>query len=61
MLVRGNISDKGHFDQLALVFPQELEKRDLLLRSLGQWEFRPASRDGVPTGVEVLLIIPREE
>jgi len=61
VLVRGNISDKGHFDQLALVFPQELEKRDLLLRSLGQWEFRPASRDGVPTGVEVLLIIPRED
>ena len=60
VLVRGNITDKGHFNQLALVFPQELEKKDLLLRSLGQWEFRPASRDGVPTGVEVLLIIPRE-
>jgi hypothetical protein len=61
VLVRGNISEKGHFDQLALVFPQEMEKKDLLLRSLGQWEFRAASRDGMPTAVDVLLIIPREE
>lgn len=61
VLVRGSITAKGRFDQLALVFPQDLEKKDLLLRSLGQWEFRPASRDGVPIGVEILLIIPREE
>jgi hypothetical protein len=32
----------------------------LLLKSLKLWAFRPASRDGEPIAVEVLLIIPRE-
>ena len=43
-----------------MVFPEEVEKKDLLLKSLKLWEFRPANRDGEPTGVEALLIFPRE-
>jgi len=42
------------------VFPDELERRDLLMSSLKLWAFRPATRDGVNTSVEVLLIIPRQ-
>jgi hypothetical protein len=61
VLVHGMITSEGHFDQLAMIFPEELEKKDLLISSLKKWEFRPSSRDGVPTTVEVLLIIPREE
>lgn len=60
VLVHGMITSEGQFDQLAMIFPEELEKKDLLLSSLKKWEFRPASRDKVPTTVEVLLIIPRE-
>ncbi|MDQ2840156.1 MAG: hypothetical protein M3Y72_03775 [Acidobacteriota bacterium] len=60
VLVHGTISADGNFEQLALLFPSELEQKELLLRSLNQWAFRPAKRDGEPTAVEVLLIIPRE-
>lgn len=60
VVVHGMITSEGHFDQLAMIFPEQLEKRDLLISSLSKWEFRPSSRDGVPTTVEVLLIIPRE-
>jgi hypothetical protein len=60
VVVHGMITSQGHFDQLVMIFPPELEKKDLLLSSLHKWEFRPSSRDGVPTTVEVLLIIPRE-
>ncbi len=60
VILHGNISAEGHFEGLGLVFPNELEQKDLLLRSLKHWEFRPASRDGVPTTVEFLLIIPNE-
>jgi hypothetical protein len=41
-----------------MVFPGEFNQKDLLLRSLEQWTFRPASRDGVAADVEILLIIP---
>jgi hypothetical protein len=60
VVVHGMITSEGHFDQLAMIFPEQLEKKDLLISSLNKWEFRPSSRDGVPTTVEVLLIIPRE-
>ncbi|MGI8959731.1 MAG: hypothetical protein ACR2IV_08240 [Bryobacteraceae bacterium] len=60
VVLHGMITSEGHFDQLAMIFPEELEKRELLISSLNKWEFRPSSRDGVPTTVEVLLIIPRE-
>jgi hypothetical protein len=60
IMVHGMLTTDGQFDQLAMVFPEELEKKDLLLKSLKLWAFRPVSRDGEPTAVEVLLIIPRE-
>ncbi len=60
IMVRGMLTSAGQFDQLAMVFPEELEKKELLLKSLKLWEFRPANRDGEPITVEVLLIIPRE-
>lgn len=60
VMVHGMITAAGHFDQLAMVFPDELERRDLLMNSLKLWAFRPATRDGVRTSVEVLLIIPRQ-
>ncbi len=60
VMVHGMITSEGQFDQLAMIFPEELDKKDLLISSLNKWEFRPASRDKVPTTVEVLLIIPRQ-
>lgn len=60
IIVHGFVNSKGKFEQLALVLPSELAEKELLLSSLEDWEFRPATNDGVPTGVEILLIIPRE-
>jgi hypothetical protein len=60
IMVHGFVNPKGRFEQLALVLPVELPEKELLLSSLQDWEFRPATNDGVPTTVEVLLIIPRE-
>jgi hypothetical protein len=60
IVVHGMLTSAGQLEQLAMVFPAELDQRDLLLSSLRLWAFRPASRDGEPIGVEVLLIIPRE-
>jgi hypothetical protein len=60
IIVHGMLNAAGQFDQLSMVFPAELEKKNLLLNSLKLWAFRPASRDGEPVEVEVLLIIPSE-
>lgn len=60
IILHGMVTNAGKFDQLAMVFPDDLEKKQLLMDSLKLWAFRPASRDGVPVAVEVLLIIPRE-
>jgi hypothetical protein len=60
LIVHGILNADGTFEQLAMIFPQEFEKKDLLMNSLKQWAFRPASRDGEPTAVEVLLIIPNQ-
>lgn len=60
VILHGQIDKDGRFDQLAMVFPDQFEQKDLLMSSLKIWAFRPASRDRVPVPVEVLLIIPGE-
>jgi hypothetical protein len=60
IIVHGKLTTEGKFEQLAMVFPEELDTKELIVKSLNLWAFRPAKRDGVPVGVEVLLIIPRE-
>ncbi len=60
VVVHGVIDAEGHFDQLAMVFPDEFDQKDLLISSLKHWSFRPASRDRQATSVEILLIIPAE-
>jgi hypothetical protein len=61
LIVHGVVTSAGKFEQLTLVGATNYPQERLLLSSLGQWEFRPASKDGVATVVEVLLIIPKEE
>jgi hypothetical protein len=58
--VRGIINVNGRFEALQISGPYRFEDPVELLRSLGLWEFRPATRDGVPVPVEVLLCIPTE-
>src|SRR5579862_1576030 len=61
VIVHGMVNAAGKFEQLSMVGVSGFPSEKLLLSSLGMWQFRPASRDGQPTMVEILLIIPREE
>jgi hypothetical protein len=61
LIVHGVVTSTGKFEQLSIIGTTNYPQERLLLSSLGQWEFRPASKDGQATVVEVLLIIPREE
>jgi hypothetical protein len=60
VLIHGMVNVTGHFEQLAVAFPPQLAASTFLLHALQQWEFRPASQNGQPVPVEVLLIIPNE-
>jgi len=42
------------------VVPPDYEGSKVMLKSLEQWEFRPAVQNGQNVRVEVLLIIPEE-
>ncbi len=61
LIVHGVVTSTGKFEQLSIIGTTNYPQERLLLSSLGQWEFRPASKDGQATVVEVLLIIPKEE
>jgi hypothetical protein len=56
--IHGYVNVSGRFEQLAEAGDQVIENIDTVLESLAQWEFRPATKDGVPAVVEILLCIP---
>jgi hypothetical protein len=58
ILIHGLVNQSGRFESLSVVFPTDLQRAQFVLSALSQWQFRPASQDGQPTAVEVLLIIP---
>lgn len=60
LMVHGFVSQAGRFESLSIAFPPQFPQAQFVLASLKQWQFRPASRDGQPERVEVLLIIPEE-
>ena len=60
VIVHGFISVKGRFERLSAVGDIDAGNKDILIKTLEHWEFRPAARDGAPSAVEIALIIPRE-
>jgi len=60
LMVHGFVNQLGHFENLSMVFPQACPQAPFVLKSLEQWQFRPASQNGQIARVEVLLIIPEE-
>ncbi len=61
VMIHGFVNAAGHFEKLAVVYPDELAEKKFLIGSLEQWQFRPAMQNGQATRVEVLLIIPGPE
>jgi hypothetical protein len=60
LMIHGFVNQAGRFENLAIVFPPEFGQAEFVLKSLAEWQFRPAMRDGQIARVEVLLIIPEE-
>jgi len=58
MMVHGYINEKGRFEHLELMIPPHYGQTQQLISALEQWQFRPAKQNGLPTRVEVLLIMP---
>ncbi len=56
--IHGFVNASGRFEHLEEASDREIENIAAVLESLGQWEFRPATKDGVPAVVEILLCIP---
>jgi hypothetical protein len=61
LIVRGTINAAGRFEGLGVSFPPAFPRTAYVLKALEQWEFRPATQNGKPTRVDVMLIIPDEE
>lgn len=58
VVVHGFIDLKGEFQDLEVVGSRFASLLPMLKPSLNKWRFRPASRNGKPIQVEVLLLIP---
>jgi hypothetical protein len=60
IMVHGFVNQAGHFESLNIVFPPQCPDAQFVLKSLQNWQFRPATQNGQIARVEVLLIIPEE-
>lgn len=60
LMVHGYINQQGRFDSLSVAFPPNFAEARFVLKTLQQWEFRPATQNGQQARVEVLLIIPED-
>ena len=58
ILIHGRVTVAGRFESLAFVARSVPPSLDVVIDSLAAWEFRPASKDGVPIEVEAVLEIP---
>ncbi len=58
LMVHGFVDASGRFSDLRVVFPQPFANAPFILAALKQWQFRPATQNGRPAKVEVLLIVP---
>ena len=58
VLIHGYVTTDGRFQEMRIVRPILPETDRAILASLADWEFRAATKDGVPVRVEFLLSIP---
>jgi len=52
------INKQGKFDRVLLLRDLSPALESAVLRDLKAWEFKPATRDGVPVDIDVVLEIP---
>lgn len=61
LIVHGFLTSEGRFDQLTMILPPRFAASTFMLDALKKWLFRPATQNGQPTAIEILLIIPDQE
>jgi hypothetical protein len=54
----GTITKEGRIEGISLITKTGAVIEQALMRDLASWEFRPATRDGAPVDVEVVIEIP---
>lgn len=60
LMIHGFVNQAGRFENLSVLFPPEFNQIPFVLKSLEQWQFRPAMQGRQIARVEVMLIIPEE-
>jgi hypothetical protein len=58
LVVHGFLTETGVLRGLGILGKDEMQLGPRLISYLQQWEFRPATRDGKPVEIEIVLIIP---
>ena len=58
--LHGFLTETGAFRDLRVVVGEKVAGELMVLSLLNQWSFRPATRDGRPVEVEIVMVIPRE-
>ena len=58
VMLHGYLAISGRLEDLRLIRGGKSDLEKILVPILKEWEFRPASRDGLPVRVEVLVAIP---
>jgi hypothetical protein len=56
--LHGFLTESGQFRALGAIRAEDAEMVAQLIPYLEKWEFRPATRDGKPVEVELLLVVP---
>ena len=56
--IEATITKEGKFDRLLLLRDLTPALETAILRDVKSWEFKPATRDGVPVDIDVVLEIP---
>jgi hypothetical protein len=58
-ILHGFLTVQGQFRSLEAVLPEDQTLLSRMQPLLSEWSFRPATRDGVPIEIEILLLLPR--
>jgi TonB family protein len=52
------LDKEGRLEKIAILTRPATMTEQSVMQDLGEWEFKPATRDGVPVDVEVVIEIP---
>jgi hypothetical protein len=60
IMIRAVVNVAGRFEKLSVVFPTDFRQSLFVLKTLQQWQFRPAIQNGKNVAVDIVIIIPEQ-